>query len=170
MANRKFGQMRTTEKGNLMGLISWVAAAFILALPSSYQLESQRIEQVPGPGGIGSTIETECVWKNDQGETVMFSWWNPFPPRPGEPMVAARETQGVWAGESASFVETKIYNGAASRVAVAYQQRPSLQAQTRIVATGLELDELQALLKASTLKDMTADAASKAGCGAIPPK
>lgn len=85
-------------------------------------------------------------------------------------MVPARETQGVWAGEAASFVETKIYNGASNRVSVAYQQRPSLQAQTRIAASGLELDELQALLKASTVKDMAPDAASKIGCGAIPPK
>lgn len=152
-----------------MDLLSWTAAAFVLVLPSSYQLETQGVEQVQGPGGLGSAVETVCVWKNSAGKSVTFSWWKPYSPRPGGPMVAARETQGLWAGEAASFVETKMFNGVSSRVSVAYQQRPRLDAQTRVSATGLELDDLQALLKASTVRDITADDASKVGCRAMLP-
>ena len=152
-----------------MELLSWYAAAFVLALPSGYQLESQTVQTVQSAMG-GSAVETMCLWKNRQGQTVTFFWWSPYPPHAGGPMVAAREAKGLWAGAEASFVETKVFQGSNARLAVAFQQRPDLQAVTRIAATGLELAELQALLKAATLRALTADAASKVGCAAIPPQ
>jgi hypothetical protein len=46
---------------------------------------------------------------------------------------------------------------------------PSLNAHARIYATGLELDALQGLLNAATVRDLTPDQASKAGCKAAHP-
>ena len=149
-----------------MDLLSWTAAAYILFLPQSYSLETQSVERVEGPAGMGAVLETVCVWKNAANESVIFQWWKPFPPRPGGPMVAARELSGSWAGAPASFIETSMFNGIRQRVSVAFQELSRLDGRARISATGLELEALQNLLSMSKMRDLTSDQAATAGCGA----
>jgi hypothetical protein len=152
-----------------MDLVSWAAAAYILLLPSSYRLETQKVERIPFPGTTVETVETTCIWKDDQGQTVTFSWWKPVAAYPGGQMVAARQMPGSWAGAPASFVETKVFYGGYKRVSAAFQKMPSFGAHARIYASALELDALQGLLNAATVRDLTTDQASEAGCKAAHP-
>lgn len=152
-----------------MDLISWTAAAYILLLPSSYQLVAQKIEHIPFPGTSVPTIETQCSWKDDRGNVVAFSWWKPMPAYPGSRMVPEMQMSGWWANEPAVFVQTKVFNGMEQRVSVAFQKNPRFDANARIFATGLDVAELQRLLNAATLRDLTSEQAAKAGCEALGP-
>ncbi|MES2248043.1 MAG: hypothetical protein V4645_12225 [Pseudomonadota bacterium] len=152
-----------------MDLISWTAAAYILLLPSSYALVDQKVEQTPFPGTSVATVETHCSWKDKQGRIVAFSWWKPMPAHPGGLMVPEMRMSGWWANEPAMFVQTQVFEGIEQRVSIAFQKNPNLDADARIFATGLDVAELQRLLNAATLRDLTADQAARAGCEAVGP-
>jgi hypothetical protein len=150
-----------------MDLLSWTAAAYLLLLPAGYTLEAQDTKKMEGPGGLGSAVETSCTWRNASGQTVAFHWWRPYPPYPGGPMVAVREARGTWAGASATFVETSVFQGRPTHSTVAFQEVARLDAHARITATGIELESLQELLTAASLRDLTPAQASEAGCGVL---
>lgn len=151
-----------------MDLLSWTAAAYILLLPSGYRLEAQSVEAVPGPGGLETVIETACTWKNGAGHSIVFHWWNPYPPRPGGPLVAARKATGAWAYAPAAFVETTVYQGSNARMTVAFQDRPEFKGYARIAATDLTLEALQGALAAATLWGTTPSESAKSGCAGMP--
>ncbi|WP_143098380.1 MULTISPECIES: hypothetical protein [unclassified Variovorax] len=152
-----------------MDLISWTAAAYILLLPSSYQLVDQKVEHTPFPGTSVATVETHCTWTDERGRIVAFSWWKPMPAYPGGQMVPEMQMSGWWANEPAVFVQTKVFDGVEQRVSVAFQKNPRLDADARIFATSLDVAELQRLLNAATVRDLTSDQAARAGCEALGP-
>lgn len=92
-----------------------------------------------------------------------------MPAYPGGQMVPEMQMSGWWANEPAVFVQTKVFDGVEQRVSVAFQKNPRLDADARIFATSLDVAELQRLLNAATVRDLTSDQAARAGCEALGP-
>ena len=169
LASRRGGSMENwciATTGSAMDLVSWMAAAYVLLLPSNYQLAVQKVERISFPGTTVQTLETTCVWKNEQGQSINFSWWNPMPAYPGGRLVAAREAARPWARAPASYVETSVFDGTPARVVVAFQKRPELKAYARIHVTDMSLESLEELLASSDVRELTSEQASTAGCTA----
>jgi len=122
---------------------------FVFSLTEEFALEHSNAKDEPyswGPPQMGNVYTEERIWKTKSGATLTLNIWAPTAPSTGGPMQQVAEWPVRIAGIEANIVETSMFGGVYKKVLVVFAALEQPTARFRLVAEGIELEQLKGIL------------------------
>ena len=129
----------------------WAMAGITLSLAADLQLTQAKCETAPSVILNVLAEELFCRWEGRNDRTFVASWWDPYPPRPGGPMVSAEEWKASFLGKTVNVSRTSMFEGAKREVLMMAAEIPESHAWLNLHSEDLSKEEFNAVLTSASL-------------------